>query len=188
MQHQSSTAPSSDSDTILCSNGRWMEVSTAEKYLNIKNIKALKRIGVPHLAFERGYRKGPPEYWSYEYVYCLANAPDGWEASTEYNISVADWCKLCDHYSHDENMISPSGEFKELFEKYTGCEATAASINLAYNENVLVSPSNLPQKAAKVTPPKKRKAAVAKKKVTTSRKVKGLCCKSSNGQKWQCVR
>ena len=52
-----------------------MEVSAAEKYLNVKKIKVLKRIGVPHLAFERGVKgRGPPEYWSYEYVYCLAKA------------------------------------------------------------------------------------------------------------------
>ena len=148
-----------------------MEVSAAEKYLNVTNIKVLKRIGVPHLAFERGDKgKGPPEYWSYEYVYCLANAPDGWES--KYVISLADWCKLCDHYSHNENRISPSGEFKELFEKYTGCDATAANINLAYIDNVLVSPSDLPQKAAKVvTPPKKTKVAGTKKKVTAKKKV-----------------
>ena len=150
-----------------------MEVSAAEKYLNVKKIKVLKRIGVPHLAFERGVKgRGPPEYWSYEYVYCLAKAPDGWVASTEYDISLADWCKLCDHYSHNENRISPSGEFKDLFEKYTGCEASAANINLAYNDNVLVSPSDLPQKAAKVvTPPKKTKVAGTKKKVTDKKKV-----------------
>ena len=54
-----------------------MEVSQAAVYLSIDSMKKMKKIGVPHLAFERGVKgKGPAEYWSNEYVYCLADAPD----------------------------------------------------------------------------------------------------------------
>ena len=156
-----------------------MEVSQAAAYLSIDSMKKMKKLGVPHLAFERGVRgKGPAEYWSNEYVYCLADAPDEWVAVNEYDVSLADWCRLCHFFSDCQHKLSPNEEFTALFEKYTGYEATVANIDLAFDSNVLVSPAALPKKkkTTTITPPKKKsKQALNKEKAIQARKV--VLCK-----------
>ena len=65
-----------------------------------------------------------------------------------------------------------------MFEKYTGCEATASNIDLAFSSNVMVSPTTLPTKKKKtiVTPPKKKsKQALNKELAVKARKV--VTCK-----------
>lgn len=137
---------------IICPKGRWMETSNAALHLGIagKKLKTMKSIGVPHMAFERGDKvEAPLPYRRYEYVYFLPNCNDGWEAMKEYDVSLADWCKVCLHLSNRDNWTGIDESIQNHFEAYTGLAATDANIELAFNENVLISAVNLPQKSKK---------------------------------------
>lgn len=129
-----------------------METSNAALHLGIagKKLKTMKSIGVPHMAFERGDKvEAPLPYRRYEYVYFLPNCNDGWEAMKEYDVSLADWCKVCLHLSNRDNWTGIDESIQNHFEAYTGLAATDANIELAFNENVLISAVNLPQKSKK---------------------------------------
>ena len=127
--------------------GRWIDFAHAEEFLQMKNMKQMKKLGRTDMAFEHGSKVSAPfPYSKFDFVYFLSNAPANWNASSNYSTYLISWCKMCLHFSDESNRAAPQKEYCDIFIDYTGQDATIENIRQAFEDKLLILASSLEQK------------------------------------------
>ena len=110
---------------------RWMESVAADEILNVKSMKKMKSLGIQHMSFERGDKVGALyPYSQFEFVYSSPGVLSSWVASSNYSLTLVQWCNLCLYFSSNDHLTLLELNFSNDFMDYAIRHVSVPNIQL----------------------------------------------------------
>ena len=166
-------ASSNNSYVEICPVGRWVHINEAVKQItkngNVQSLRERHKIDLS-FAIEKCSSK-LRFFTNVEFVYICRERTG--EALSSMTLTLPKFVKLTNYLSDESSWASPESSMADLFQQYTGLEASKANIDRAFSEGALIS-KQFVQDLFMKREEEKARAAKTKCKGITAKRIKDV--------------